>query len=356
MIDPKTLANMGFTALLIFLLVYFLMFPEKAEKWSALAAKGLSNIKGLFRGAQKHYLKHDLQGRVNEFTSKVSKQAPYLGTTKCRLEWETGDTDKIAFLRGDEVIVRLRRDDPDDMNFVHGAYHFVSTALLHKAKRYISPSHRESIDLFVTTELLREEKPALVSHFLDEYLHPATADAESKVAVFFDQYSHIEKSGLFYTVLLQELNFLGDKVFGGRKDDTIIIEVNDLIAFLERFSERRVGDEADDLNFDRSYCRFALVIVGKSFIVAEGARVYVNFIRRELVPKAIDTIYVLGHEDNADVFAELSAQLADEYDVFRQHRFKATLHHPDGTEFESETALYILRRRGAPVFQPSRKE
>ncbi len=352
-IDPLVISSLSLAAISVFLVVFFLTHPEKVEIWSALIAKALSRIKVWFRGAHKHYVKHELQGRVNEFTSKVSKQAPYLGATKCRVEWETGDTDKKAFLEGDEVIIRLRREDPDDMNFVHGAYHFVSTALLHKVKRYVSPSHRESIDLFVTTAMLQAEKPSLVSHFLDEYLHPATADADSKVVRFFDQYSHIDKGGLFYTVLLQELDFLGDKVFGGRKDDTIIIEVNDLVSFLEGFAGRSIGEEME-MKFDRSYCRFALVIVGKSFNVAEGARVFVNYINRDLAPKDIETVYVLGSAANEPVLNEVCEQLASIYEVFRGHHYKAVLNRPDGTEFESKQALYILRKRGVRVFQPSR--
>lgn len=40
MIDPKTFASLGVIGVLAFLLVYFLMNPEKVEIWSGLIGKG----------------------------------------------------------------------------------------------------------------------------------------------------------------------------------------------------------------------------------------------------------------------------------------------------------------------------
>jgi hypothetical protein len=353
-VDPTVLASLGVGAILLFLVIYFLMNPEKVEIWSGLIARMLSNLGRLFKGAHKHYVKFDTQGRINEFTRQLTKEAPYLGATRCRVEWEDGRLDKRAFLENEQVILRLRRDDPEDLNFVHGAYHFVSTALLHKVKRYISQSHRESIDLFVTTNLLQAEKPAVVGIFLDAYLHPATGDPGSKVTGFFDQFSRIDKGGLFFTVLLQELDLLGGKVFGARRDDQVIIEVNELVDFLEAFAGRVIGEEGD-LNFDKTLCRFGLVIVGKTERVERsGPDPYVAYINKALVPAGIETIYLLGSSGRADVMAEIADSLDETYDVIRNVRYKAVLNTREGLERESNQAVFVLRLRGAPVFQPSR--
>ena len=78
-----------------------------------------------------------------------------------------------------------------------------------------------------------------------------------------------------------------------------------------------------------------------------------NFIRRELVPKGIDTVYVLGNAANEELFAEVAHEIDDVFDVHRTHKYKASLRDPKGAEFEAGQALFILRRRGASVFQPS---
>lgn len=330
------------------LLLLLLFVPEKIEKWSALLWKLLANI---FRAAHKRYVKHDLQGRVNDFVKRLRRQVPSVGDTKLRIEWVDPSTPRKSFIEGDEVILRLRRDDPMDHNFVHGSYLFVSETLLKKAKRYISPSQREALDLFACTKLLEEEKPAVLSVFLGEYLHPGTDERRSKVAIYVDDFGIIDKGGLFFPVLLQELEYLGEKVFGRRQDNVIIGEVDDLVDFLKPIATRTVGDESD-LNFDGNYCRFALVIVGKRYKLLTSIDPYVKFIRNVLGRNEIETIYILSRLENKERVEEICQRIADMYDRARRLEFSSFLKYPDRRE-RALQYLVVMRKKGIAVIQAS---
>ena len=112
-----------------------------------------------------------------------------------------------------------------------------------KVKRYVSPSQRQAIDLYVTTRLLEREKPGVVVYFLDEYLHKNLDDPATKTAQYYDRLAKIDRGGLFYPIFLQELDFLGNKVFGKRQDDKIVAEVNSLVDFLEPIATRPIGQD-----------------------------------------------------------------------------------------------------------------
>lgn len=216
-------------SLWVALVLYILFFPEKIEIISSWFWLGLSKIKKFAGFAHKQYVKHDLQGRLNDYMRKVKGQAPYLAGSRFKVEYTEQNLTKKGFFDNDQVILRVRRDDPQETNFVHVAYWAVATGLLFKTKRYISPSQGEAVDLYFTTRLFEEEKPSVVNVFLDNYLHPKMANPKAKVARYYDDYARIDHGGYFYSVFLQELDYLGDKVFGGRKDDQIIKEVNALI-------------------------------------------------------------------------------------------------------------------------------
>src|SRR5438552_333653 len=151
----------------VLLLLALLFFPEKIEAWSALLWKLLNRFGRLFKGAHRRYVKHDLQGRVNDFVKSLRREVPAIGATKLRLEWVDPSVPRKSFIENETVVLRLRRNDPADQNFVHGAYLFVSGMLLRRPKRYLSPSQRDAIDLFVCSKLLEREKPAVVEAFLD---------------------------------------------------------------------------------------------------------------------------------------------------------------------------------------------
>jgi hypothetical protein len=237
----------GFTVGLIF--VAILKNAEKVETWMSLFWAAVLKLNIGIRSAHKKYVQHDFQGRVNDFIKHHSKEMPGFQVKGVHLNWEVGDTKRQAFIDANRVVVRVRREDPKFENFVKAVYLFVSTSLLYRAKRYISPSQGKAIDLFVSTEIFRSEKPEVVDHFLEKYLHPGVDDTSARVSHYFEQFDPISKAGLFYPVFLQEMDYLGQKVFGGRKSERIVQEVNELIDFLESVALRRVGDEKTELNF-----------------------------------------------------------------------------------------------------------
>ncbi len=333
------------------LLVYLLLHPEKIEIWSSLLWRLLSSLGSVFKFAHKKYVKYDIQGRVNRFAKELSKNAPYLAEERVRVEWVRSNISRESFLQDGRVILRLRRDDPDDMNFAHGAYLFVSTSLLFELKRYISQSQRQAIDLYVTTKLIEQEKPSVVGHFLDQYLHPELYDTESKTARYFDTYARIDDGGLFYPVFLQELDFLGDKVFGERRDDEIIREVNWLIDFLKQIATRTIGEEGN-LDFKQEYCSFAVVIVGKPAKLTPSGDVYVDYIKKHLVPSGFETIYVLSLWENRGVIDSICEALIDSYEKCRTLKQKAVLRYGDQA-VDRQQFLAVLRRKGIEIFRPS---
>jgi hypothetical protein len=330
--------------------VLLLLIPEKIEQWRALIWKWIGMlVPPLFSLARRRYIQHDFQGRINEYTKAVARDAPYLATQQVELKWVGSEVSRESFFKDDKVILCLRRDDPEDLNFVHASYQFVSASLLLKAKRYISPSHRESVDLFVTTKILEREKPQVRDIFLRDLLHPR-ATASDKIRGYLDAFEKLQRTGLFYQVLLQELGFLGEKVFGRRGDDKVIIEVNSLIEVLEEFSERKHSEELKS-RLEGTYCSFALVIVGKPAKVVAGERPWVDYIRLNIVPRRIETIYLLGLVENRDLMDQISTKLSGEYHVYRSVSARTRIR-PDLID-EVDRHLIILRRRDVAIIQPS---
>lgn len=341
----------------VIVIVYLLFFPEKIEIWSSLLWKAASSVKYFATFAHKRYVKHDLQGRVNKFTRDLSEEAPYLADKQVRVQWtEAPDVNRKGFLRDGQVIVRLRRDDPQEANFVHAAYLVVSTSLLYKLKKYISPSQGQAVNLKVTADLLRAEKPSTVGMFLEEYLHPNTTKPGSKITRLLDTFETIDEGGLFYQILLQELEFLGDKVFLGpkHKNNRIVVEVTKAIQFLERVATRNVGEEVE-LRFDGDYCCFAIVIMGKKAKMTPSGETYTNYIHKNLVPKEIENLYIVGTSENKSVIDNVCEAVGETFEKHRTYSSKITLKYKDEEEGERreqrEQYLVILRRKGVGVFR-----
>lgn len=345
----EVVAPLGFVALV---LLYFLLNPEKVEIWASILWRLLARFPVLVKKAKRRYVQYDLQGRINDFTKVVLTEAPYLEHRRVDVEWvNPGELRKPAFLADGRVILRLHATDNNDENFVRGSYLYISTCLLHKAKRYISKVQREAIDLYVTGKLLEKEKSHIVNYFLDEYLHPRTTKEDSKLVELFDAFGRLQMSGLFYEIFIQELQFLGEKVFGGRKDPVIHEEVGNLILFLDKIANRNIGEEVP-LEFTGTYCRFSIVMVGKSFNLTTGGEVWTRFIETHVTPSQIETLYLIGNWQVHDVMDAISASVAATYEVMRTIKRQVQIFR-DGDPMSVENYLLVLRRQGISVFGPS---
>jgi hypothetical protein len=174
---------------------------------------------------------------------------------------------------------------------------------------------------------------------------------QSKVAVYVDDYSVIDGGGLFFSLFLQELGYLGSKVFGKRRDDLIHKEVNNLIDFLKPIAKRKIGDD-NDLNFSGDYCRFGLVIVGKPSKLLTSIQPYVSYIRNQLASQSFETIYLLARKENSKRVDEVCDVFSELYECVRKVSFTRHLHYDDRKEVASQY-LAIMRLRGAEIIQPS---
>jgi len=344
----------GFPPTVVLLIAALLFFPEKIEKWSAFLWKGIGALGELFRSARKRAIKHDLQGRVNDYVRRLRKQVPGSFEDKLELEWVDAKTHRSALLADGRVVLRLRSHDPEDHNFVHASYLYVSKCLLKKTKRYLSVPQRDALDIFVSSKLLKEEKPSVVGYFLDQYLHPKTDDTKSKVAVLIDDFGIIDRACFFFPLLVQELEYLGDKVFGRRRDDLIVKELYDVVGFLRPLSQRTVGDEGD-LNFDGSYTRFGVVIVGKPVKLLTSLQPYVNYIRKTLASKDVDTIYIIGRKENRDKIDQICFEFGSQYVCARSIVMRRPLRYSDHIEHALQY-LVVMRRRAADLVSPSEKD
>lgn len=326
----------------IVVLIYFALNPEKVEKWAALVARAMSGLGGAFRSLKKNYIKLDFQGRVNEFVKQLRASTPSLETDRVYIEWVDDNSSRKTFIDNGRAVIRLRASDTQDDNFVHAAFSFVSTALLFRAKRHLSLTQKESLDLFVAGELIRKEKPAaVVDRFLDLYLHPLLTDKKRKS--YHVKFSRINEHGLLFPVFIQELDFVGRKVFASGSRSELVKDFDGLIEFLHRTACRVVGDQSD-LEFRGDHSRIAIMIIGKPSKLWD-ADAYVHFLGRLADGKRIDGVYAVGLKENRRNIDEIVKSVSNWYSIWQTGLSESCLNYKNGQRRIVEQYFVVLRRK-----------
>lgn len=331
----------------VLLFVFFLLFhPEKIEKWQAIIWGWIESAGILYRRASKERLRHSIQGTVSGFTRHLAFELPQFDPPKVKIEWIQPSASKKAFIDQGKAVIRLRRDDPNNENIVTACLMFISQILLRKSVRYLSPTQRDAIELFTGFKMLAREAPEVYDSFVDKWLYPGIEKCNEKVYEYFEKFRLIDQSEYFVPVFLQELVFLGDKVYGRRRDDTIIHEVDGAIHFLEVYASRKLGERTDRPSFDGEACRFAIMIIGMSVNVdQERYDIYLNHINERLIPCGVETIYLVGPAKNASFIGELSRLVRGDFDNPFSRNYEVKIFDRDGKLIRSINHLSVLRKK-----------
>lgn len=288
-IITTSLEFLGGSIVLVILGIFLgLHYQEEIQKYSVVLWKG---IRIFWRKADKRIVANDIQGRVNRFAKSLSKEMTDFESVGVQIQWIEEGESPSEFFNDGRLIIRMREHQNQNKNFVSASMVFITTTVLTKAKKYISKAQKESLDLFIGRKLFEKEKRQVAEQFFVDFFSPKM-DTKG-IADLVEKYNLIDKVALFFPVLVQELSFLGEKVFWKRRDAKITTEVNYLIDFLEDYANRELGEEMPG-NFEGAYCRCGIMIVSKLIKRELGdIQPYVRHIER-LLDKKIENVYIIG--------------------------------------------------------------
>ena len=243
----------------------------------------------------------------------------------------------------------MKKGDHQNENIVKASMAFISYAFLKKAKSYIAKYQRESMDLFVCYDLLKEEKSEILDQFVQNFMKDKMDN--KKIADFFEKYSNIDDVGIFYPVLVQELTFLGEKVFANKRDaQKIHKEVADLVNFLFFYANRKLREDIVN-DFSGVYCKFGIRIIGRSIVInREGERVYKNHLKK-IAPKN-ETLYLIGSKEHKKFINGVFDNCNDEigYSKLSDETYDATIKNSDGEDIKVKSYMLTIRNNAIKVY------
>ena len=290
----------GIGVFIVAIFIFFYLTPEQFEKWKSFIYSILVKV---FHGLGKKYASHDVQGRVNEFVSKTRKKYPQLDQVGVQIHWVDSNDQDSPLRKENKILIRMRKHEDQDKNFLQASMVFVASEFLKRTKTYLSESQKRSLDIFLVHKILEDAKPHLVDKFFADHYSPAVE--VDRISDLLESYGMIEKVGLFFPVLVQELQHLGKKVYTKRVRNSITEDVTKFISFLEKYSKRKLGDETVPLEYSGSYLRCGIVIVAKRFKREIGnIEPFIRYVEK-LLDNKIETVYLIGQiEDGNKVFME----------------------------------------------------
>lgn len=254
--------------------------------------------------AGRRYVKIHLEATLGKQIEKINKEVCGLNADKVKIVLVRSKT-REAFIKEKTLIIRLQSKKYHYENLVNVAVIYAENFLYSKLELHLDDEQRTSINLYTAKSLLKNRGEAALQFLHKNYYLPVAKNNEN-IPAYFEKLEKIEDRGLFYNVFVQEMVFLGNKVYFKKKPVGINNEVKNFINFLEDFANRERGDTDIKKTFLGTNIKVAFVLVAlrekRELGISSG---YVSYTEK-LLSQGVESIYALGWGKNNSFVNEVA--------------------------------------------------
>lgn len=274
---------------LLAILVYILTNPEKAEKWYSILARMVAFF---HERGEKAHVASDIQADINLFSKKVNSEVDELILPDgIKIDWVRGETTREAFLRQNEVVVKMNHHRNQARNFVNATISYVTEGLISHARHLIDPIVLKACDFTMVRKILTENKRnSALQIFYNEIYEPEKTQ-EPLIENYHTTMDSLDEKGLFTRLLVREFSELGLKMYGRASTTEIKEETRRFAEFLDRIATRERGVDVP-LDFEGDSIRSSIVLIARPEVYRRrGLTPYINAILG-CTETGCETIYV----------------------------------------------------------------
>lgn len=331
--------GLSVTAILLFLFYLWVKYPSNVKTVVSQIWYVLSFVFKSWAG--RRYVKTHLEGTLGKKIETINKEVQGLEADRVKIVFVQNKT-KEAILKERTLIIRLQRKENHRENLANIAMVYAENFLYSKLELHLDSNQRESINLYTAKSLLKLSADDALQFFHRNYYLPVARDNE-KIQEYFEKLEKIDNRGLFYNVFVQEMVFLGNKVYFRRKPEGINQEIEKFVDFLETFAQRGKGQIEIEKTFLGVNIRIGFVLVAiREKRELELTENYIYYIDKNLLPKSIESFYILGWGSNVPFTHRIANAVKEYFDnLYEIHRIKYKSIFSGG---ESAKALCILFR------------
>lgn len=256
-------------ALAFFVLGWAANNPEKAQLWWGIIAAEFARAS---RRAELAAVSKQLEGSVGLALKQVNEESGMVLPQAVKIQW-ANDESLEAFLRSDEIVVRMKPHNNPDQNYVMAIATMVQGGLLHGCRGQVDELVMQSTDLLVERKLVFISRRQALDWFDSQVLQGALDSTEGLEPVYEDLRA-VDNDGLFTTVFLREMRGIQQE-FGLRPPSGALKhETRAFAEFLARIARR----EADSpLEFPGVMISVAVILVATRELLTEyGTEPYIR--------------------------------------------------------------------------------
>jgi len=318
----------GIVIILIGIIIYFIINPEKVEKWSSMFARAFSF---LGKKIEKQYISKDIQFKINSFGKEINKECKDLIPYKTEIKFinPSGFKKESCQHIREKVIIFMKDRHNQDENFIKAAVMSTEKTLIPNSRNYIDKDLMKSVDLQFVKNMIVSKNKSKLNSYVDKYFSPEI----QKKKILIENVQILEKmteQGIFTRILLKELKAYGMNFYPKSTDQKIIKETKSFFESLKELAYKKHHEDVK-LQFYGLYIKVSFILVGITSKVFKPRGINTEPYKQRAFlceDEGIKTIYILAWGLNTVAAKRLTEELLitpNRFEKVSENEFKVKI-------------------------------
>lgn len=232
----------------------------------------------------------DIENAVNRIVFNLQKELPSGWISEASIEWVEEDV-KDKDLEEEEIILRIRPVESQNINFLNGVYFFFRKALFPGTKEVIPINIRRSTALHISRRVIETQKPFLTKKF-ESHILESTIKEEPNIVYFIDNFSVLDRKGFFTGTFLREIHEIANRARFKELRNQMDDEIKSVLQHIKKFIQN-LHKDLPDVFWSRKgpATSYAFLLVSQPFVSSISP--YLKRVRQHL-SQGVERIYIMG--------------------------------------------------------------
>jgi hypothetical protein len=228
------IAGLGPVAVIVIIILYlWIRYPNNIKLIFAQIWLVLSRVFGVF--AERYYVVNHIEGKVGKGIDNIINKIDGLDAEQVKITLVRNAVREV-FIKDRILLMRIQKKDDLGENLANIA-HLYSEHLYSRIQPSLNKIQPESIQLYTAKSILKTGGGEGLTYLEKKYYRPLI-QKHFNLQFLLNQLEAIDSKGLFYSVFIQEMVFLGEKTIFKKNLRGIHQEVTKFTEFLVNFVNR----------------------------------------------------------------------------------------------------------------------
>jgi predicted RNA-binding protein with RPS1 domain len=298
----EKLQNYGVHSILLLILILIVQHPERAEKLKLIIVTPFFK---LFKWFGRAYVKHSLSTRLNNFFEKSVSDISNCGKKReIRFSVDLIKDKNDIIKKNGQLIIRFTENDDQSQNLLTAA----KIALPEVVCPYMRPNIDKHVNSAIDLTFLKKLADNIDNHaklvFRRHFLEPTIAE-DPKVHEIFKELVLLDRKGVFVSIFINELNYVGEGIYGDADSLNRTDEVIRFLKFLLDIANRDKGD-INELNYQSTVFAIGVILLARTdYAHTQGIAPYIKRLQKKF-SEGCKSVYIVAFPKSWDFFSRLN--------------------------------------------------